>query len=120
MKPFRFLDSRSDTDALHQALEQVGLRFVDATGEKLVFQCDWLAKPVELTWTFSWWPDGVSREDASVTVAHNEKLVARFDVGSLLRQKHSKRLPEVIIDDLATACGALTGKSYRSGRGAGA
>jgi len=120
MKPFRFLDSRSDTDALHRALAQVGLRFVDATEEKLVFQCDWLAKPVELTWTVSWWPDGVNREDASVTVGHNEVVVARLDISSLLRRKHSERLPEVIIDDLATACGTLTGKSYRSPRRTGA
>ena len=120
MKAFRFLDNPSDTDALHRALEQVGLRFVNTTGEKLVFRCEWLAKPVELTWTVSWWPDGVSREDASVTVAHNEIIVARFDIAPLLRQKHSKRLPEIIIDDLATACGTLTGKSYRSARRTGA
>ena len=114
MKPFRFLESPTDIDALRAALGRVGLRRVELEGETLVCHCDWLPGPVELVWKLSWWPDGENREDASVTVMHEGLTVARCDVDALLGQKHSRRLSSIIIDELATLCGGLTGKPHRA------
>ena len=113
VSPFNFLASPERVGLLAEALRRIGLEIVGETDSSVSCRCDWLDDPVELVWARSWWPDDESQEDATISVVHRGAEIARCDARALLRQKHTRPLAVVIIDELAEACGRLTGKPYR-------
>lgn len=111
VKPFDFLAGRSNVELLEAALRRTGLDIFSETRDRVRCGCAWLDDPVDLVWSRSWWPDGQTQEDSTISVVHRGAVVGRCDVAALLRQKHPESLPVMIVNELARSCGMLTGKS---------
>ncbi len=79
----------------------------------LRFVCTWLPDPVELSWDYSWWPDGTESELGRVRVVYQGITRGEVNVEELHRQRLDRPLAEVIIEGVVALCAELTGKRPR-------
>ena len=115
-QPFSFLSSATSVTALIKALEPLGLLpigDISQSHSSLIFRSLWLSDPIELRWTYRWWPCGTVREDDTITVIHGVRVLAQIDVSRLLGQQLPASLRSHLIDLIVDACQQASGKTRR-------
>ena len=113
-RPYRFLASRSDLEALTSELEKIGIESVMRDGNCLLCAAPWLDEPITIVFESEWWPDGQCREDDRIVLKHGGSERSKIDVSLLLRNRHEKRLGGKIIGEIVARCSHITGKADRT------
>ena len=115
IKPFIFNSSLEKSDKLLKALEKLGLerREVNSSKEQESWSlsCPWKEKYVNLVWVKSYWEDGETLEDISLSIFIDDTLKTSIDIKELVSQKLTKPIRKIVIERVENELKNYMGKA---------